>query len=66
MAGRGGRWSAWPSRMWAVAAPGFFLVPTSVDGLYERGLGLILCAIVCVLAWVFWTRGRRAHNRLDG
>lgn len=36
--------------VWAVAAPVFLFLPTDVDGLYERGLGLVACAILCVLA----------------
>ena len=47
---------------WGVAAPIFLFMPTSVDGLYERGLGVIACAIVTLMAWVFLRRGRAAHR----
>ena len=36
--------------VWAVAAPVFLFLPTDVDGLYERGLGLVASAMLCVLA----------------
>jgi len=47
---------------WVCAAPVFLFSPTSIDGLLERGLGLIACGIVVVLSWVFYTRGRAAHR----
>lgn len=46
--------------LWGISAPIFFLLPTSVDGIYERALGLIACAIVGTLCAVFLSRGRRA------
>ena len=36
--------------LWIVAAPIFFFVPDSVDGLYERGLGVIAGAILLTIA----------------
>ncbi len=45
---------------WAVVAPIFLLVPTSIDGLMERVLGVIACAIISSLSWVFFNRGRHA------
>jgi len=48
---------------WGLAAPVFFVLPTWVDGLYERVLGVIACAIVAVLATVFWIRGASAFRR---
>ncbi|MGR3463146.1 DUF998 domain-containing protein [Limimaricola sp.] len=45
---------------WAVMAPLFLMVPTTIDGLAERGLGLIACGMVAVMSWVFWIRGRDA------
>ena len=43
---------------WAIAAPIFFFLPDSIDGIYERGLGLIAFALVIVLARLFILRGR--------
>ena len=36
--------------LWGIAAPVFLFLPTDMDGLYERGLGLIAIAILCVIA----------------
>lgn len=47
---------------WGVAAPAFLMMPTDIDGLFERGLGVIACAIVTVLCVVFCRRGRAAHK----
>lgn len=44
--------------VWAMLCSVFLLVPTSVDGLIERALGLIACAMVCTLGAVFFQRGR--------
>lgn len=44
---------------WIISAPIFFLLPTSVDGIYERYLGLIAGALVVTLAWLFIERGRK-------
>ncbi|MBM9594559.1 DUF998 domain-containing protein [Roseitranquillus sediminis] len=48
---------------WAVAAPVFFFVPTSVDGVYERLLGMIALIWTCSLAWLILQRGRDAAVR---
>ncbi|WP_341863547.1 DUF998 domain-containing protein [Gymnodinialimonas sp. 57CJ19] len=40
--------------LWIVAAPVFFFLPTGIDGLYERALGGLACAIVAVLSTVLW------------
>lgn len=42
---------------WGVMAPIFFVLPTSIDGLYERGLGLIAGTFVFCLSWMFLRRG---------
>ena len=42
---------------WAVTAPVFLLSPNSIDGLIERILGLIACAIVGLMAIMFWRIG---------
>ena len=44
--------------LWAVSAPVFFILPDTVDGVYERYLGLIAMAIVITLAGFFIRRGR--------
>lgn len=36
---------------WLVLAPIFFVLPTSIDGAYERGLGLIMMGAVAIAAW---------------
>jgi hypothetical protein len=60
VAGRGYRVALrWCAILWALAAPWFFVMPTHLDGLYERGLGLIALAFVLTLARLFWARGRR-------
>jgi hypothetical protein len=46
--------------LWGVAAPIFFFLPTDVDGLYERGLGLVACGIVLALCRILHARGRAA------
>lgn len=48
--------------LWVVAAPVFFLVPTSWDGLYERLLGVIAVAWIGLLCWLFIAAGRRASR----
>jgi len=48
--------------VWGGLCPVFLLVPTSVDGLLERALGLIACAMVCTLGAVFFGRGRHARE----
>ncbi|NDV00371.1 DUF998 domain-containing protein [Pseudoroseicyclus sp. CLL3-39] len=44
--------------LWIVSAPIFFIVPTSIDGIYERYLGVIALAMVITLARFFITRAR--------
>lgn len=60
--GIGHRWAKWSllvlAVLWSVGSPIFFFLPTSFDGLFERVLGLIACAIVTVLSIVFLIRGR--------
>ena len=49
--------------LWALASPIFFFLPTDIDGLYERALGLVACAQIAVLCLLFLSRGRanQAH-----
>ncbi|MCK0149565.1 DUF998 domain-containing protein [Marivita sp. S6314] len=46
------------SVLWCLSAPVFFFLPTSVDGLYERALGLIAFAVVGTLAHLFYAVAR--------
>lgn len=39
--------------LWLLAAPVFFFLPTDIDGLYERGLGLVAMGVVLTLAHLF-------------
>lgn len=50
--------------VWTLAAPVFFLVPTSVDGLYERLLGIIALTWTCGLAHLLIRRGRARQVEL--
>ena len=43
--------------LWIVAAPIFFFLPTGIDGLYERGLGLISIAWTGTLSWMLLRAG---------
>lgn len=51
--------------LWGIAAPVFLFVPTSIDGLVERFLGVVACAIVMILSWIFYKRGRSAYRKLE-
>ncbi|MFW8637518.1 DUF998 domain-containing protein [Cribrihabitans pelagius] len=44
--------------LWVLTAPVFFFLPTGIDGLYERGLGLLAIIAVCTLAHLFLRYGR--------
>lgn len=46
--------------LWIAAAPIFYMLPTDVDGLYERALGGVACAVLAVFWTVFLRRARRA------
>ncbi|MFQ6547808.1 DUF998 domain-containing protein [Aestuariibius sp. 2305UL40-4] len=57
-AGEGyGRACLWASWLWIVSAPVFFMLPTSIDGIYERYLGLLTFVYVCALGLLFIRRG---------
>ena len=51
------------SVVWALSAPVFFFLPTGIDGLYERYLGLIAFVMVITLAVLFIRRGRKLQAR---
>lgn len=46
--------------LWTIAAPVFFFLPTDMDGIYERFLGLIAFAIVVTMALAFLSRLKHA------
>lgn len=46
------------SVIWAVSAPVFFFLPTQIDGIYERYLGLLAVAAVVTMAWLCIRCGR--------
>lgn len=50
------------SIIWGIASPIFFLLPTNIDGLYERGLGIVACAIISTICAVFWARSRATRQ----
>jgi hypothetical membrane protein len=50
------------SGLWAVSAPIFFFLPTSIDGIYERYLGLLACSLVILMARLFMKHGPRASH----
>lgn len=47
------------SMLWTISAPFFFTLPDTIDGIFERYLGLIAVATVVTLAWLFIRRGNR-------
>lgn len=57
--------------VWGIGAPVFFMVPTSIDGLVERGLGLVTVVWVGSLCWVLLRRaglssiGHGTEHRFD-
>lgn len=51
------------SVLWAVSAPIFFFLPTSIDGIYERYLGLLACSVVILMARLFMRHGRRSSHQ---
>lgn len=46
------------SAVWAVSAPIFFMLPNSIDGIYERYLGLLAFLLVVVLVRLFLHRAK--------
>ncbi len=54
------------SVIWTISAPVFFVLPTQVEGIYERYLALLAVAAVVTLAWLFIERGRRLSQERHG
>jgi len=42
------------SILWGLSAPIFFFLPTAIDGIYERYLGLIAFTLICLLSRLFF------------
>ncbi|WP_271077479.1 DUF998 domain-containing protein [Aurantiacibacter sp. MUD61] len=42
--------------VWLIAGPLLFVIPTSWDGLYERGLAVLMVGWFAVVAWLIYTR----------
>ncbi|QHQ36720.1 DUF998 domain-containing protein [Algicella marina] len=45
--------------IWGVSAPVFFILPTAVDGIYERYLGAVSFVLVLTLAHLFYQRSKQ-------
>lgn len=63
---RGRRWGAFDLAIavsWIVLAPVFFFLPTRIDGLYERGLALLVVVWVLGMARLLATHRRRVGPR---
>lgn len=43
--------------LWIISAPFFFILPTDVDGMYERYLGVISIVMVITIGHLYITRG---------
>lgn len=50
--------SLWCCGVWAVGAPIYYAVPTGVDGLWERGLGMVSIVWVVMLSTLLLKAGR--------
>ncbi|MBU2959163.1 DUF998 domain-containing protein [Paracoccus sp. 1_MG-2023] len=46
------------SVLWTISAPVFFMLPSDIDGIYERYLGVIAMTTVITLATMFLGRGQ--------
>lgn len=45
--------------VWVVSAPVFFLLPTDIDGIYERYLGAVSFVLILTLAHLFMQRAKQ-------
>jgi hypothetical membrane protein len=52
------------SILWILSAPVFFFLPNSIDGIYERYLGLIAFGITIAMARIFLHRARVLRRRV--
>ncbi|NJL01033.1 MAG: DUF998 domain-containing protein [Spirulinaceae cyanobacterium SM2_1_0] len=51
------RFGLWTSLIWTVAAPLFLITPTGWDGIYERGVALIMVTWVVGISWLLVQQG---------
>ena len=62
--GSGYRWIAIVCAiLWAIGAPIFFFLPTGIDGIWERGLGIITIVWVGSLSWLLMGASKRLEER---
>jgi Protein of unknown function (DUF998) len=47
------------SGLWLITAPIFFFLLTNIDGLYERGLGLLMTAWLLTLSFGLWQQAKQ-------
>jgi len=50
-------WAA--ASLWIVGAPVFFMMPTTYDGAWERGLGVVSMLWTTAYAWLLWRMARQ-------
>lgn len=50
------------SLVWALVATTFLCIPTQIDGLLERLLGLLACAIICIPSILFITLAKDSQS----
>jgi len=48
--------------LWSAGAPVFFFLPTDIDGVWERGLGIITVVFVGTLSLLLYRAGRGASD----
>ncbi len=51
------------SVLWIISAPTFFFLPDSIDGIYERYLGLVAFVITITMASIFIRRARALQRQ---
>jgi hypothetical protein len=47
--------------VWVISAPVFFLLPTDVDGIFERYLGAVSFVFILALAHLFYQRAKQRN-----
>ncbi|PTX56589.1 uncharacterized protein DUF998 [Litoreibacter ponti] len=66
-AGRHGTWAKYAcyvlAGLWALSSPVFFFLPTSIDGLYERLLGVISCLFILLMSYILFCRGWASYKK---
>lgn len=59
------RYSMATAIFWLVLSPIFFIVPTKIDGAYERFIALIMLAWVAAISWLLVKHGRGKLAAID-